>query len=245
MKNNLIRAMLLCCLVLFFGICFGQSPTDSLQSKGANAAIATFNKATGEQSWLYNGADYDLGARLIKGNPNYQDTTVTLIGSLVYYGFTYTNVPLLYNINKDMLVSILYDGYSKYSFISDKVSEFNLLDTHFIRLAPDSISKKVVKPGFYASLYNNKLQVLVKYTKIIHIVSPLMGPDDYYEPKTFYYLKKAGRYYQIDGESDMMAVLQDHKKELKKYIKDNKLKFKNGPEQSMVMLATYYDHLTN
>lgn len=245
MKNNFITAMLLCCLVLFFGVCHGQSTTDSLQGKGMNAAVATFNKTIGEQSWLYNGADYDLGARIIKGNPNYQDTTVTLIGSLVYYGFTYTNVPLLYNINRDLLVSTLYDGYTKYSLTTDKVSEFNLLDTRFIRLAPDSISKKVVKPGFYASLYKDKLQVLVKYTKIIHVVSPLMGPDDYYEPKTFYYLKKNDRYYQISGESDILTILQDHKKELQKYIKDNKLKFKNGPEQAMVMLATYYDHLTN
>ena len=246
MKANLITTFLLwCSIVGAANNSFAQSSSGAQAPAAAsNAAIGQFNKAIGQQSLLYNGPAYDPG-RLIKNNPNYKDTAEANPGSIVYYGFAYKNIPLLYDIYQDVVASVWVDGESKYSFLTDKVSEFNLMGHHFIRLSPDSAGRKVLKGGFYDDVYTNKLQVLVKQVKIVHVTGAFVGPTDFYETHTYYYLKKGGLYYEISGEGDLLSVLKDHENELKKYIKDNKIKFSNEPEQAMVLLAGYYDKLTN
>lgn len=243
MKNNLIAAQIMCCLLLCFKINYAQTPA------GSTAAIATiekFNNSIGRQSWLYSGPGYDLGKRIIQGNPNFLDTTVAdKEGSVIYYGFLYQHVPLTYDIRNDLLVTVIDDNISRYCLINERVSEFTLFNHRFIRLDPDSTSIKVIKPGFYDEVYNGKLQVLVKPVKNIHVVKGIMSPDDYYEPKTYYFLKKNGVYYAINGQGDMLDLLADHKKELKRYISDNKIKFRQNPADAMFMLATYYDKITN
>lgn len=246
MKNNLIAALLLCCSLLCFKIGYAQTPGANSPDLAATTAIQKFTNTIGKQSWLYNGPVYDLGKRVIQGNPNFLDTTLAdKQGSVVYYGFLYKDVPLTYDIRNDMLVTTLYDDVSRYCLINGMVSEFTIFSHRFIRLNPDTTSNKVIKPGFYDEVYNGKLQVLVKPTKFIHVARGVMSPDDYYESKTYYYLKKNGIYHAIASEGDMLDILADHKKELKKYIRDNRIKFKEGPADVMFMLAAYYDKITN
>lgn len=242
MKKHLITIILLCCLLFFQKLCLGQSSTDSLQNQQAiNTTVNNFNKSIGQQSWLYNGTSYSLYDPNIKGSAYFRDSTSTDKGSLIYYGVTYTNIPLFYDLNKDLLVSFRFDGFSRFAFLNEKVSEFNLNDHHFINLDPDSLARRVVKPGFYDELYVNKLQVLARREKDIE----QQKLDMTFIYRVHYYLKKGDHYYSIDGEGDLINVLKDHKKELKQYIKDNKIKFGKDPEKALVMLATYYDHLTN
>lgn len=248
MKNNLITALLLCCILLCFKNSSAQTSASSFppSSPAASATIKNFNDEIGRQSWLYNGPAYDLGKRIIQGNPNFLDTTVAdKEGIVVYYGFSYKNVPLVYDIRNDLLVTVLHDDISRYCLLNEKVSEFTIFSHRFIRVNPDTIGSKIIKPGFYDEIYNGKLQVLVKPTKIIHVVKGIMSPDDYYEPKTYYFLKKNGIYHAIASEGDILDLLADHKKELKKYIRDNKIKYRQSPADAMFMLAAYYDKLTD
>ena len=245
MNNRLIAIISSFCLLFCFNICSGQY-ADTTDSRAViKATINNFNAAIGQQSWLYNGPNYDIGTRIVKGSPNFMDTLALDMGSVVYYGFKYIDVPLIYNIHDDLLVSVRPDGFTRFTFLPDRLTEFTLLNHRFIRLDPDSAERRVVKPGFYDNLYDDKIQVLAKRTKNIHVENSLLSVDDYYEPKMYYYLKKAGRYYSIGSEGDFLDVLKDRKKELKKYIKDNKIKFRKQPEDAMVMLATYYDQLAN
>ena len=246
MNNRLAAIISSFCLLFCFTICSGQPAADTVENRAVvNNTINNFNHAIGQQSWLYNGANYELSRKLIKGSPNFMDTLVADTGWVVYYGYKYKRVPLLYNIYEDLLISTRPDGFNRYSFTSDRLTEFSLLGHHFIRLDPDSVTSRVIKPGFYDNLYTNKLQVLVKRTKSTLKVNGLLSVDDYYIPKMYYYLQKDGRYYSVSGEGAFLDVLKDHKKELKKYLKDNKIKFRRQPEEAMVMLAKYYDQLTN
>ena len=241
MKASLITTFFIwCCTVFAVHYSLAQSPVGAQ----TNAAIGQFNKAIGQQSLLYNGPAYDPG-RSIKNNPNFKDTTAMNNGSVVYHGYVFKNIPLLYDIYQDIVASVWVDGESKYCFLSDKLSEFNLMGRHFIRLLPDSTGRKVLKGGFYDVVYSNKLQVLLKHVKIIHIAGTYAGPNDFYETHTYYYLKKGMFYYEVSGEADMLSVLKDREGELNKYIKDSKIKFGKEPEVAMILLASYYDKLTN
>lgn len=246
MKNNLIAALLWCCMLLCVKISYAQTPADNGANSAVAATVQNFNDAIGKQSWLYNGPAYDLGKRIIQGNPNFLDTTVAdRQGSVIYYGYLYKDIPLTYDIRNDLLVTVLHDDVSRFCLLNEHVSEFTIFSHHFIRLNLDTTSSKVIKPGFYDQIYKGKLEVLVKPVKIIHVVKGIMSPEDYYEPKTYYFLRKDGIHHAIASEGDMLDILADHKKELKKYISANKIKFRQGPADAMFMLATYYDKLTN
>jgi len=218
---------------------------DSTQLRQTTVNMAAmFNKAVVEQSGLYNGPAFIPYSFRSATNANFHDTTGFANGNVNYDGIVYKNVPLIYNINRDMVVSRLYNGFSIYTLISDKVSDFDLFNHHFIMLYPDSLNSKM-DAGFYDELYHNKLQVLARRTKEIQRESISTGTGTSFYELTDYFLKKGGKYYNVNSQGKFFDVLKDKKKELKQYIKDNKIRYKDNPEHVMAALAAYYDHLTN
>jgi len=222
-----------------------QKNTDSvlLHQTTANMAGA-FYKTIGDRSRLYNGPAVDPYDFRSATNANFKDTAAFNNGNVNYDGILYTNVPLIYNINRDLLISRIINGFATYSLLSDRVAEFDLLGHHFIRLPADSLNK-LNEAGFYDQLYNNKLLLLARRTKEIEQEAISRGVGKFFVEKTSYFLKKGRTYYSVNSQGKFLDVLKDKKKELKQYIKDNKLKFGDNPERVMTMLAAYYDHLTN
>ena len=205
-----------------------------------------FNKAIGNQSRLYNGLSYKLyDDRNSVGNAYFKDTVGLVNGSVNYDGIVYTDVPLIYDIYHDLLVSRLYNGVLLYQLLSENVIDFDVFGHHFIRIQPGNASK-LVPVGFYDELYNKKLQLLAKRTKSIQKGTRGYGvPIITYSSENNYYLKKGDLYYDVNSRGKFFDVLKDKKKELKKYVKDNNISFGDNPEQVMTTLANYYDKLTN
>jgi len=243
-KRYTLFLILLCCAVFTNSKAIGQDhPADSSQLHTIAKNMETaFNKAIGDQSGLYNGPAFLPYNFRSKTNANFEDTTSFNNGAVNYDGILYTNVPLIYNIHRDELVSHLYNGFSLYTFLSDRVYMFDLLGHHFVRILADTLNKQLVT-GFYDELYNNKLRLLARRTKNIQEESSLQAVSSVFVPKTEYFLKKGTVYYNVNSQGKFFDVLKDRKKELKQYVKDNKIKFRDNPEQAMVTLAAYYDHL--
>jgi hypothetical protein len=245
MNKSLILTLMVFCVVVFGNNrVFAQgTATDSTQlQKISTNMIIAFNKVIGQQSRLYNGPAVNPYSFRSTTNANFKDTTVFNYGWVNYDGVVYNNIPLIYNIDRDMLESTIFNGFATYSFLSNRVSEFELLDHHFIRL--DSLNK-LIKAGFYDELYHNKLLLLAKRTKEIQQESASRGAGEFFLSNNYYYLKKGAVYYEVGSQGKILDVLKDKKKELKQYIKDNKIRYGDNPEHAMVMLSTYYDHLTN
>lgn len=239
--------MVLC----YVTVCNGQAPgqagvADSTQLNHITTNMANiYNKTVIEQSRLYNGPAFIQYPFRGVTNANFKDSVGFNNGTVNYDGIVYTHVPLIYNIDRDVLVSYLFNGFSMYTLLSEKVSAFDLLDHHFIRLLADFNSPS--ETGFYDELYHDKLWLLARRTKNIQEETEERTVKKYFVPKTYYYLKlKNGTtYYDVHNQGRFLNVLKDKKGELKQYLKNNKIRFKDDPEHAMVMLATYYDHLTN
>ena len=84
-------------------------------------------------------------------------------GAIDYDGVLYRNVPMLYDIYSDKVVVLLYNHYSKFSLLKERVKSFDFLDHHFVNIRADSIKNNIalnmVSPGYYDELYKGKLQV--------------------------------------------------------------------------------------
>ena len=245
-KRYVLFLILLCSAVFDHNVAIGQNKiVDSTQESTLNLNMANvYNKAIGPQSALYNGPAFIPYKFISKTNANFNDTTSFNNGKVNYDGIVYTNAPLMYDLNKDLLLSHLHDGATVYSLVSEKVYEFNLFNHHFVRIIADTVNKQLAT-GFYDELYNSKLRLLVHRTKKINDEINQQKVIYSFIPSNDYYLKKGMTYYEVNSLSKFLDVLKDRKKELKQYIKDNKIRFRDDPEKAMLILATNYDHLTN
>ena len=227
-----------------------QTVADSLSAKQATVYATVerdFYKKIGPQSSLYNGMQYDQYDPHIKGNAYFNDVDSLHYGSVFYVGFLYTNVNMLYDIYKDVVVIMIYNNFMKISLISERVKYFDLLDQHFVYVKNDPANSNSLKSGFYDELYSGKIQVLSKKSKSMQSVTDYWGIIPYFSPAKDYYLFKNGKYFTVNSQGAFLDALNDHKKEVKQFIKSNniRIRFKKAPEQAMTAIAAYYDHLTN
>ena len=250
MRKCIYLSSLLCFLCAFInGPTFAQvARTDSSSQQYAlNNTLNLFYATVGKQSPLYNGAEYYFYDPLIKGNAYFSEINAFTPGSVFYDGNLYTGVPMLYDIYSDKVVVLLYNHFSKFSLVKEKVRSFDFLDHHFVNINADTLAANtIIKSGYYDELYGGKSQVLVKRSKNIQVsVGGGSASESYFNPTKDYYLRKNNVYYSISGQGSMLSIFKDKRKEIQQYLKANQIKFRKDPEEAMVKIASYYDHLTN
>ena len=222
-------------------------PSDTSARQSAfNNAIALYHSAIGAQSLLYNGPEYYFYDPNIKSNAYFLDVNGFTAGSIFYDGALYKGTQMLYDLYSDNVAVVLFNHYSKFSLIKEKVKSFDYLGHHFINIIADTISGNVkLKAGYYDEIYNGKLQVLVKRSKSIQVNSNgTAGIESYFTAATReIYLKKNDSYYAISNEGVILNILKDKKRELQQFIKSSQIKFRKDPEDAMIKISSFYDNL--
>jgi hypothetical protein len=248
MKKCIHKLSILCLLsVVTAGKVFGQAaPGDSsVVQKTMQQTTANFYIAIGQQSRLYNGHEYLPYDRTIKGTALYPlDAETWAAGEVNYDGVFYKGVPMMYDIYKDVLVVLLYNHFSMYTLLNERVHDFTFSGRHFVRVNADSLvnDKSGISTGFYEELYGGKTEVLAKRIKTIQNSTNIaVSLETYFISKTEYYVRKGNTYYKVSGQGSFLDVLKDKKPLLQKYIKDSNIKFRQDPEGAMASLAAYYD----
>jgi len=248
MKKYLLKFSILCFLsVITAGKLFGQAaPIDSAAVQNTTQqTIANFYIAIGQQSRLYSGHEYLPYERTIKGNALYPpDAETWASGEVNYDGLLYKGVPMMYDIYKDVVVVLLYNHFSMYTLLNERVHDFTLLGHHFVRVNADSLinDNSGISTGFYDQLYGGKIGVLARRIKTIQNSTNVANSlETYFISKTEYYVRKGNTYYKVGSQSSFLNVLKDKKPLLQKYIKDNNIQFRQDPEGAMASLAAWYD----
>ncbi|WP_074491224.1 hypothetical protein [Mucilaginibacter polytrichastri] len=248
MKKPIISVLAVCLLPLFFinnGYAQKLSPDSTATSYVESYVVNNYNKAIGQQSRLYNGVEYVPYNPLIKSNANFHDLADLRPGTVTFDGYTYSKVPMLYDVYKDLLVVQLYNNFSRYTLAGERVASFDLEGHHFVYIAADTVSNNTTfASGYYDQFYGGKTEAVARYTKTMQNQSSGNEIETYFTPtKRQFYIKKGEGYYPISSMGDIVNLLKEHKKELQQYIKSNGIDFKRDPEKAMAGIATYYDHL--
>ena len=233
--------------IFFINYCLGQTVTnDTTTQKAAIVNVVNaYNHVIGEQSRLYNGPEYELYDPIIKGNAYFLDINAFKPGNVNYDGIYYPDVPIMYDLNKDEVVVLLYNNFSKFSLLSNRVQSFDLSGHHFVYLTADTLHTTFpINTGFYDEAYRGKLQLFVKWSKSIQTATTSTTIESYFSPKKSIYLKKDEKYYSVSGQGNFLKVLKDKKKELLQYIRANNITFDNNPEKAMYMIVARYDQLS-
>lgn len=250
MRKCTCLSIALCLICILVGKnSFAQAaPGDSSSQQNAfNNAVILYNTSLGNQSPIYNGPEYYFYDPTIKGNAYFMDINAFTPGAIYYDGAYYTGVPMLYDLYSDDVAVLLYNHFSKFSLRKDKVRSFDFLGHHFVNIDADTAKgTSGIKSGFYDELYNGKSEVLVKRSKSIQTnTGGTLGAERYFSPSKDLYFKKNNTFYSISSQGSLINILKDKKNEIQQYIKANQIRFRSDPEEAMVKIAMYYDHLTN
>ena len=241
----MIRALSLIFIHLIcISLTFAQSIKKIDTNSSVRAAELFFNSSIKQRSLLFNGPFFQDYAPNVEGSANFQNLTAFSKGSIVYQGFRFDGIPLIYDIYQDKIISLI-DSSFKFSFQGDWISEFDINGHHFKHIKVVGSLNSVIKPGFYDLIYNGKSRIFVKRTKIMEFSLNGKYITYYFTPKTYYYIERGGKFEVIKGKKSFLNYFKDHKPELNKHLNQNKIKFNKKPEEAMILLASFYEHLPN
>lgn len=239
MPKRFFHILLICCICQKIT---AQSVTGGLDDS-TSGPIYIYYQALGEQSPLYNGSEYlEYTYQLQEGHPFFGSLGWTK-GVVHFDGMTFRDVPMLYDLVKDQLVIPDFQNLHKINLPADKVEGFTISGHTFVRLVPDSSTE--IKTGFYELLYHSKTDLFVKRQKKIEEKHLDVRIDNVVISQDIYYVRKDGVYHPIKNKADLIHVLKDRRKEIAQRLKDNGLKFRQNPEQTMLIAVEYYNRLNN
>ena len=234
--------------ISIFFACYSICQSQTLQEDSTLLAKAQqhlnnlHNEYIGNESALYNGRQYVVYAHTINEGIPFFVTKDLNNGTVVYNGVTYKNVPLLYDIFKNMLITIVPVSNYLIQLNNSKISSFSLLNHYFINIEKDS-AEKVIKPGFYDVLYNGKIAAYKKQIKTLGEDLSTSKLRTFIIDGTSYYIKKDNKYYSISNKGSLLSVLKDKKKQVQDYMKKNKLNIREDKDNVIAKVAAFYDQL--
>lgn len=233
-----------CCfflrLILLATTANAQQATDS---PAAGSSVTTLRNYTrqrlGADSRLYNGFEYIRNGTPAKGFPFF-DSDSLLTGTLSYDGILYGDIAMQYDLVQDELLIHDYTGTALISLINEKIDHFSI-GSHFFRyISREKTTPALPRSGFYEEL-NTGLHVALLARREKKLDFPSNREDLVsYKQSNFYFLCVDDRYFPVDGKTALLEALKDKKSALKKYIRDNKIRFKKDLEKALVLTTGYY-----
>jgi hypothetical protein len=228
----------LSCLLLSIGLIRGQAyiADTTFVADAKKNAVKLYTARLGVVSNVYNGSEYAEYRPQRDENPYL--TPDWIYGSVNYGGEQYESIPLLLDIANDELITMYASG-NAIQMIREKVRSFKLEDRTFARLTNSQVS-----PGFYELMYDGKVKYYAKRQKTLY--QKLNGTSlmNIFETSNTHYIVKNGTFHTFRTRGALLKVLGDHKAELKKFIREQRLPFGANREKSTVSVLAYYDQLS-
>ena len=243
MKCGLFSFSLVTALFSSMAVSAQSNAEDSTFYQSAiSHTLAVYYKQVGDQSQIYNGSLYSGYAFKFRDGSPYFFSDNFSDGSVIYDGVSYDRLPMLYDDFKELLIA-RDQGYWM-QLVSERISEFTILNHQFVRLVMDSAHNSLAGTGFYEILYPGHSRVLKKtFKKIREELSSTEGVLRYIDETDNYYIKNGNTYRRVKTKKELLDILADHKKEVQQFIRKNRLKYRKDPENTLVKTAAFYDQL--
>lgn len=227
-------------LILLSGAVKAQSfkSDSSFLADAKKNAVSVYNKSISEQSGLFNGKAYVEYQQQADENPYFVDEWID--GTIVYDGEQYEDVPLLYDLSKDMVITDHKYSTTKIQLTTEKIDQFTLDKHLFVQLKNQKIAI-----GFYELAYNGDSKVYIRRQKTLQSRTARNSIERYFLEKTSIYIKKEGVYYSVKSKGSVLKVFDDRKSELKKFIREHHLQFDSNRAKSIGQIAEFYDQLSH
>ncbi len=221
-----------------------ETTSEALSSKALSKAFYEYDNYFGKNLSLYTGKQYNDKYGQIGDHQFFMDDYWEQ-GSIVYGGQFYDSIYLKFDIFNDVvLVEYFSDKGLTMTLMlhSPMISSFTLQGHGFVRIETDSAAP--IKTGFYDQLFvGSNLSLYARRQKEIVRTSGSNTLKDDFVQKDKYFLLKDGIYYPVNKRGSVVHVLEDHKKEVKHFMKSNRLYYRTEKDRDLTVVARYYESL--
>jgi hypothetical protein len=231
-------------LSLAASICAFPQPGQDTTFLAAAVKTTTgyYQKGIGAQARLYNGSKYVAPENSFEEHPYFMSID-WLPGDVVYDGEQFKNVSLMLDLNNGQLITEHYSNGQPLQLIQEKVQSFNIAGHHFQNIENDSVGNSLPGSGYYEVLYDGKSRVVVKRQKLLHEEIENTTIEITFEERNRYYIFRNDIFQPIRSKASVLKVLGEKKQQLKKYLRQKKIRTRDNRELFYTSLAEYYDSL--
>lgn len=209
-------------------------------------AVKAYHGFLTPESGLYNGSEYaGYPFRFTEGHQFFEVNELAK-GSIVYDGMLYEDVPMQIDLISDHVIINSFEGAYRIQLINEKISSFILLNHRFIQIVKDSTESDIISTGFYDQLYSGNISVFKKEKKKVdENVSITTGITRTVLQENYYYIERNAKYFYVKNKGSLLNVFADRKKDVKQFIRKNKLNFKKDPDNTLIQVAQHFDTPNN
>jgi len=234
MRNFLITGLVLS-LSSFLTTAIGQpflSDSNARQLAVAQT-IRAYHAYMGHQSHIYTGIEHVPYLPLAKGQPYFAVDSLRS-GDIVYDGILYENVPMQYDLVRDMVMVRNHAG--NYLCPANSSIQRFTLDGHVFVNTTN---------GFYDVLSSGKITIYARRTKLIEEVIVGMELTRNIISRERYYRVDANNVYTpVNTRSSLFALFGERKKEIRQYLRKNNINVRRNYEEALAKATQYYNQLS-
>lgn len=201
--------------------------------------IQRYEQIIGGQTALNKGSQYKQPAQSEDEQHPFFESNDWVYGSVTYDHQKYDNVPLLFDITKDKVITENYYNASEMELVKEKVLQFTIGNHNFVKMDHPTLPK----PGFYELLYNGPTSVVAKKQKVIRETITMQEIEISFDERFRYFIYRNGAFFQVRSKGSLLKLLGDKKSSMKEYVKPYKMLFKTDFETALKRAVAHYDSL--
>jgi hypothetical protein len=202
-----------------------------------------YNASIGEGAAIYNGPEYEGNDLTIAGNPFFLSKNF-VYGSVIYMGFRYDSIVMAYDCFRDELI-LAYPMVNEFFAIvpvKSRIDAFQIHAHEFVQIRDENKYPGIEETGFFDVVYNGEHRILARREK--RAASYVTGNYlQRFEPDDYYYIRKDGIYHKVQGRRGLLNLFKDHKRELRRFIRQSNYDFKDGTDALLREAGAYLDEL--
>ncbi|MBI9033665.1 MAG: hypothetical protein JEZ03_04240 [Bacteroidales bacterium] len=159
----------------------------------------------------------------------------------------YDNLELKYDIETDQLIlnsKTTNKGSIKIILNESLVDEFQLGSHHFINSRLLNITD--AKSNYYELIYKGEFTFIKNHKIVFQNIYNNFNPyGKYSEPTASLYITENNQFSKISSKKAFLNYFKPHKKELRKFLRKNKIKYKKATNYQFIRLLKYCDSIYN
>jgi hypothetical protein len=196
---------------------------------GEKIFVTSYHEIISYLPEIHVGTQYVQDNRHVDGHPFYNNQILGL-GKITISGFSYVEVPLQYDIVKDLVITVTPVKTQKSIIDPDKIERFTLGDSStFVKFKQQNVPFYHGN-GFYREIAKGNIGLYCKHNKeIIKDSSPMTPFNSFFENQRFY-IHKNNEFYAIRRRKDIFSLLQITKGDIRSEIRKDGLKFRKNKE---------------
>jgi len=232
----MLRTVFLCLML----ICWQQlSAQDSLR-RITDRHADDYMSAVANYATLFSGNRQQPYMITTQNHPYFKEEGYTT-GRLSYCGIVYPAISLRWDLYRDELVMLSPANYN-IVLINENLDFAEIYGYHIINFRPDSLVG-CPAAGNYILLYSGEYLLLEKFNLELIQQDEYNTINYYFSQSTNFYLQKDGAYFKIKNRRTLLKTLNTHRKELRRFIRANELRYRYNAEQMVLGVVKEHEKL--